>query len=315
MNHERSRPGVHLDSVAPEPTPPHEKPPQPATPVAGEYTCPMHPEIRQQGPGSCPKCGMALEPSAVTVEEEANPELADMKRRFWVSLALTIPVLIAAMGEFIPGQPLAQLASPRTWTWVELIIGTPVILWGGWPFFVRGWQSIVNRSLNMFTLIGLGVSVAFLYSLVAALAPGMFPASFRDKGGNVAVYFEAAAVIVTLVLLGQVLELRARSRTGAAIKALLGLAPKTARLVREDGSEADVPLEEVQVGYRLRVRPGEKVPVDGAVVEGTSSVDESMITGEPIPVEKGPGDRVTGATVNGTGGYRLDRSFLPKTEI
>ncbi len=294
---------------APARTPPHEKPPKPATPVAGEYTCPMHPEIRQQGPGSCPICGMALEPRAVSVEEEGNPELADMKRRFWVSLALTIPVLIIAMGEFIPGQPLERLASPRTWTWVELILGTPVILWGGWPFFVRGWQSIVNRSLNMFTLIGLGVTVAYLYSLIAALAPGVFPASFRDNGGNVAVYFEAAAVIVTLVLLGQVLELRARSRTGAAIKALLGLAPKTARLVREDGSEADVPLDQVQVGYRLRVRPGEKVPVDGVVVEGASSVDESMITGEPIPVEKGPGDRVTGATVNGTGSLvmRADR--------
>ena len=302
----RENPSAYL---APRPTPPHEEPPKPATALAGEYTCPMHPEIRQQGPGSCPICGMALEPRAVSVEEERNPELVDMTRRFWVSLALTIPVLIVAMGEHIPGHPLAQLASPRTWTWVGLILGTPVILWGGWPFFVRGWQSIVNRSLNMFTLIGLGVSVAFLYSLVAALAPGVFPASFRDKGGNVAVYFEAAAVIVTLVLLGQVLELRARSRTGAAIKALLGLAPKTARLVREDGSEADVPLEEVQVGYRLRVRPGEKVPVDGAVVEGASSVDESMLTGEPIPVEKGPGDRVTGATVNGTGSLvmRADR--------
>ena len=274
-----------------------------ATPTPGrtEYVCPMHPEIVRDKPGSCPICGMALEPKAATGAEEENTELTDMKRRFWISLALTIPVLIAAMGEMIPGHPLQQLASQRAWTWFELIAGSPVILWGGWPFFVRFWQSIVNRSLNMFTLIGLGVTVAYVYSLVAALAPGIFPASFRDNGGNVAVYFEAAAVIVTLVLLGQVLELRARSQTGAAITALLGLAPKTARLVREDGSEVDVPLEEVQAGAHLRVRPGEKVPVDGVVVEGASSIDESMISGEPIPVEKGEGDRVTGATVNGTG--------------
>jgi Cu+-exporting ATPase len=244
---------------------------------------------------------MALEPRAVSTAEEQNPELAYMRRRFWVSLALTVPVLISAMGEMIPGQPLQQLTAKRTWTWIEFILSTPVILWSGWPFFVRGWQSIVNRSLNMFTLIGLGVSVAFVYSLVATIAPGVFPAAFRDDGGNVAVYYEAAAVIVTLVLLGQVLELKARSQTGAAIKALLGLAPKTARLVGEDGSEADVLLEHVQVGARLRVRPGEKVPVDGVVIEGTSSVDESMLTGEPLPVEKGAGDRVTGATVNGTG--------------
>jgi Cu+-exporting ATPase len=261
----------------------------------------MHREIVRNEPGSCPICGMALEPKAISAGDEQNPELADMKRRFWVSLALTIPILIAAMGEMIPGQPLRRLASQRAWTWVELILGSPVVLWGCWPFFVRGWQSIVNRSLNMFTLIGLGVSVAYGYSLIAALAPGAFPVSFRDNAGNVAVYFEAAAAIVTLVLLGQVLELSARSQTGAAIKALLGLAPKTARLVREDGSETDVPLDQVQVGARLRVRPGERVPVDGAVVEGTSSVDESMITGEPIPVEKGAGDRVTGATVNSTG--------------
>lgn len=271
--------------------------------VAGvrKYVCPMHPQIVRSEPGSCPICGMALEPRDVSAGEEENPELLDMRRRFWVSLVLTVPVLIAAMGEFIPGQPLRHLASGRTWTWVELILSSPVVLWGGWPFFVRGWQSIVNRSLNMFTLIGLGVAVAYIYSLVAALAPEVFPASFRDKAGGVEVYFEAAAVIVTLVLLGQVLELKARSQTGAAIKALLGLAPKTARLVREDGSEADVPLESVQVGERLRVRPGEKVPVDGVVVEGASSVDESMITGEPIPVEKKAGDRITGATVNGTG--------------
>ena len=268
-----------------------------------EYTCPMHPEIVRSQPGSCPICGMALEPKTVSTAEEPNAELVDMKRRFWVSLILTIPVLIAAMGELIPGRPLQSLASQRSWTWFEFIVSSPVILWGGWPFFVRGWQSIVNRSLNMFTLIGLGVSVAYVYSVVATLTPAVFPPSFRDSGGNVAVYFEAAAVIVTLVLLGQVLELKARSQTGAAIKALLGLAPNTARLVREDGSEVDIPLEEVRVGARLRVRPGEKVPVDGVIVEGASIVDESMITGEPIPVEKGPGDRVTAATVNGTGTF------------
>ena len=224
-----------------------------------------------------------------------------MTRRFWVSVALTAPILLAAMGAYLPGAPLEKLISVRALTWVELILATPVVLWGGWPFFVRGWQSIINRSLNMFTLIGLGVAVAYGYSVVAALAPGIFPASFRDASGQVGVYFEAAAVITTLVLLGQVMELRARSRTGAAIRALLGLASKTARLVGEDGSEKDVPLEQVIPGDRLRVRPGEKIPVDGIVLEGKSSVDESMITGEPIPVEKQKGDRVTGATVNGTG--------------
>ena len=273
------------------------------------YTCPMHPEIVRDAPGSCPKCGMALEPRTVTAEEEENPELVDMTRRFWVSLVLTVPLLLVAMGEYVPGRPLEQLASPRTLTWVELLLATPVVLWGGWPFFVRGWQSIVFRSLNMFTLIGLGVGVAYVYSVVAAVWPDLFPPSFRESTGEVAVYFEAAGVIVTLVLLGQVLELRARSQTGAAIKALLGLAPKTARRVREDGSDEDVPLDQVQPGDRLRVRPGEKVPVDGEVLEGASSVDESMVTGESIPVEKGPGDRVIGATVNGTGSIvmRADR--------
>jgi Cu+-exporting ATPase len=277
---------------------------EPVAPPAAartEYVCPMHPEIVRSEPGNCPICGMALEPKTITSSDEQSPELASMKRRFLASLALTVPVLIAAMGEMIPGQPLQRLASQRTWTWVELLLSTPVILWGGWPFFVRGWQSVVNRSLNMFTLISLGVSVAYSYSLVAALVPGVFPAAFRDGGGNVAVYFEAAAAIVTLVLLGQVLELKARSQTGSAIQALLGLAPKTARLVAEGGAESDVPLDQVQVGARLRVRPGERVPVDGVVEEGSSSVDESMISGEPIPVEKGLGDRVTGATVNGTG--------------
>jgi Cu+-exporting ATPase len=266
-----------------------------------EWVCPMHPEIVRDEPGSCPICGMALEPHTITPEEEENPELADMRRRFWVSLLLTIPVLVIAMGDMIPGRPLEGLASMGAWGWVELGLATPVVLWGGWPFFVRGGQSLINRSLNMFTLIGLGVSVAYIYSLIAKIFPEIFPASFRDAAGNVGVYFEAAAFIVTLVLLGQVLELRARSQTSAAIKALLGLAPKTARRLKADDTEEDVPLEQVQPGDRLRVRPGEKVPVDGTIVEGKSSVDESMITGEPIPVEKGVGDKVIGATINGTG--------------
>jgi Cu+-exporting ATPase len=266
-----------------------------------EWVCPMHPEVVQDTPGSCPKCGMALEPRTVTAEEEENPELRDMRRRFWVSLVLTIPLVVIAMGDLIPGRPLERLASGHFWSWVELGLATPVVLWGGWPFFARGVQSVLNRSLNMFTLIGLGVSVAYLYSLIAKLVPAIFPASFRSASGEVSVYFEAAAFIVTLVLLGQVLELRARSATSAAIKALLGLAPKTARRLKEDGTEEDVPLEQVQVGDRLRVRPGEKVPVDGSILEGKSSVDESMITGEPIPVEKAPGDRVIGATINGSG--------------
>src|SRR5437879_4240408 len=266
-----------------------------------EYVCPMHPEIVRSEPGSCPICGMALEPRVISAKEEENPELTSMTLRFWVSVALTIPILLAAMGANLLGAPLGRLISLRTVTWLELVLASPVVLWGGWPFFVRGWQSIVNRSLNMFTLIGLGVAVAYLYSVVAALAPGIFPPSFRDASAQVGVYFEAAAAITTLVLLGQVLELRARSRTGAAIRALLGLAPKTARLVGEDGSERDVPLERVKPGDRLRVRPGEKIPVDGIVLEGRSSVDESMITGEAMPVEKQSGDGVTGATVNGTG--------------
>jgi Cu+-exporting ATPase len=270
--------------------------------VHTQYVCPMHPEIVRDQPGSCPICGMALEPRTVTLEEEDNPELADMRRRFWVSLILTIPVLASAMGRHLPGHPLEHVASRPFWSWMELVLASPVILWGGWPFFVRGWKSVVTWNLNMFTLIGLGVAVAYAYSVVAMLFPGMFPASFRDPAtGEVGVYFEAAAVIVTLVLLGQVLELKARSQTGAAIKALLGLAPKTARRLGDGGAEEDVPLDQVRPGDRLRVRPGERVPVDGVVVEGTSSVDESMITGEPMPVEKGPGDRVIGATINGTG--------------
>jgi P-type Cu+ transporter len=270
--------------------------------IKTEYTCPMHPEIVRDAPGSCPICGMALEPRTVSVEEEENPELVAMTRRFWVSLALTIPVLIAAMADVLPGlSSLTSLVSPRILQWFEFLLASPAVLWGGWPFFVRGWRSLVTRNLNMFTLIGLGTGVAYAFSVVGVLFPGAFPASFRGENGEVAVYFEAAAAITTLVLLGQVMELGARSRTGAAIKALLGLAPKTARLIRDDGSEADVPLEEVKPGDRLRVRPGEKIPVDGVVLEGASSVDESMISGEPIPVEKFKGARVTGATVNGTG--------------
>jgi Cu+-exporting ATPase len=243
---------------------------------------------------------MALEPRSVAVEER-NPELEDMSRRFWLSLCLTAPVFFIAMSEMLPAPSLEQLAPPRWLTWIQLLLTTPVVLWGGWPFFTRGWASLVSRHLNMFTLIGLGTGAAYAYSALATLSPGIFPASFRGETGEVAVYFEAAAVIVTLVLLGQVMELRARGQTGAAIRALLGLAPKTARLVREDGSEEDVPLDQVRVGDRLRVRPGEKVPVDGVVLEGASAVDESMITGEPIPIEKARRDRVIGATVNGTG--------------
>ncbi len=265
-----------------------------------QYTCPMHPQIIRDAPGFCPICGMALEPLTVSAEAE-NAELIDMKRRFWISTALTLPLVILAMTEFLPGDPLRTAVGPSATTWLSLLFATPVVLWGGWPFFVRAWYSVVNRTLNMFTLIGLGVAVAYVYSVIAAMVPHIFPASFRDMHGNVPVYFEAAAVITTLVLLGQVLELKARSSTSAAIKALLGLAPKNARRINADGGEHDVPLDQVNKGDHLRVRPGEKIPVDGVVLEGNSSVDESMVTGEPIPVEKKPGDRVVGATVNGTG--------------
>jgi Cu+-exporting ATPase len=279
------------------------EPVTPIMPTAGtvEYTCPMHPQIVRSAPGNCPICGMALEPRTVSATDEENHELIDMRRRFRVSAVFTVPLIVIAMRDIIPGRPLDALASSRILALLELALATPVVLWGGWPFFVRGWQSLVNRSLNMFTLIAMGVGVAYAYSLIAALAPQIFPASFRGEHGTVDLYFEAAAVITTLVLLGQVLELKARSQTGAAIKALLGLAPKTARLLRPDGSEVDVPLDQVQRNDRLRVRPGEKIPVDGVVIEGASSVDESMITGEPIPVEKQTDSRVTGATVNGTG--------------
>jgi Cu+-exporting ATPase len=277
---------------------------EPVTPTPAtrtEWTCPMHPEIVRDAPGNCPICGMALEPRTVTLEEEPNPELADMTRRFWISAALTTPLVLLAMGHMLVGAAIGSLLPRNIAVWVELALATPVVLWGGWPFFVRGWYSVVNRSLNMFTLIAMGVGVAYVYSVIATLFPGIFPASFRNEMGEVGVYYEAAAVIVALILLGQVLELRARSSTSAAIKSLLGLAPKTARRLNADGSEQDLPLEQVQHGDRLRVRPGEKVPVDGEVVDGASSVDESMLTGEPIPVEKAPGDKVIGATVNGTG--------------
>jgi Cu+-exporting ATPase len=261
----------------------------------------MHPEIRRPGPGSCPICGMALEPVTTTAEEGPDPELVDMTRRFWVSLVLSVPLLAGVMGDMLPGAPLRHLIPGRVMAWLQLALATPVVLWGGWPFFARGWASVINRSLNMFTLIALGTGMAYLYSVVATVAPGLFPESFRTHGGEVGLYFEAAAIITVLVLLGQVFELRARSQTSSAIKALLGLAPKTARRLRDDGPEEDVPLEHVQPGDRLRVRPGERVPVDGTVLAGTSSVDESMVTGESIPVEKTAGSRVTGGTVNGTG--------------
>jgi len=268
--------------------------------IGSEYRCPMHPDVVRASFGACPRCGMALEPSSVSAEAE-NPELHNMLGRFWVSALLTIPVFAMAMSDLLPGQPLENLSSTRTWAWIEMVLATPVVLWGGWPFFLRAWQAIVNRSPNMFTLISLGTGVAYLYSVVATLAPGVFPDSFRGRDGIVAPYFEAAAVITVLVLLGQVLELKARSATGRAIRALLALAPKTARLVRQDGTEIDIPLEQVSVGDRLRVRPGEKIPVDGIVWDGSSSVDESMITGEPVPVDKQAGMHVTGATINGAG--------------
>ena len=276
-----------------------------------EWTCPMHPEVVQDHPGSCPKCGMALEPRTIALDaEEENPELADMSRRFWVSAALAIPLLVIAMSDMIPGQPLQQAVSPTLLVIAQFVLATPVVLWGGAPFFHRGWLSLVNRSLNMFTLIALGIGVAWLYSTVALVlafvAPDVFPPEYVSHGGMPAVYFEAAGVITALVLLGQVLELRARSRTSGAIKALLGLAPKTARRIAADGSEHDVPLDAVQVGDRLRVRPGERVPTDGRVVEGRSAVDESMISGEPLPVDKQAGAKVTGGTINGTGALVIE---------
>jgi Cu+-exporting ATPase len=280
--------GMALEPTHPTPPPEHI-----------EYTCPMHPQIVRDGPGSCPICGMALEPRSVTATA-ANPELISMTRRLWIGAALTLPLLAVMVSDLLPGHPLQHLLGPLL-GWMELILATPVVLWGGWPFFERGWASIVHRSLNMFTLIAIGSGAAYLYSVVAVLAPGLFPATFRDASGNLGLYFEAAAVITVLVLLGQVLELRARSRTSGAIQALLGLAPKTARRISADGSDADVPLSAVVIGDLLRIRPGEKVPVDGLVTDGRSSVDESMVSGEPIPVEKTAGNQVVGGTINGTG--------------
>ena len=267
-----------------------------------EYTCPMHPEIVRDQPGNCPICGMALEPRNVAATEEDNPELRDMTRRFWISVALTAPLLAIAMADMLPGLAIQRVLPSEWLPWIELLLASPVVLWAGWPFFQRGWISIVNRRTNMFTLIAIGTGVAYFYSLIATFLPGIFPTSFREMTGRPAVYFEAAAAIVTLVLLGQVLELRARSRTGAAIRALLDLAPRTARVLR-GGTEQDVPLDQVHRGDRIRVRPGEKIPVDGVVLEGRSSIDESMITGESAPVEKMEGERVIGATVNASGSF------------
>ena len=279
---------------------------EPATVTAAakrtEYTCPMHPQIVRDAPGPCPICGMALEPREVKAEE-SNPELAKMFRRLWICVALAVPMLALMISEFLPNRPMQHMLAARTWTWIEFALATPVVLWCGLPFFVKGWQSLVHRSLNMFTLIALGTGTAYVYSFVATVVPQIFPALHRGAGGQLDVYFEPATVIVALVLLGQVLELRARSQTSGAMRALLGLAPKTAKRLDDKGGEADVPLDQVIVGDRLRVRPGEKIPVDGTVLEGHSSVDESMISGEPIPVEKVREAKITAGTVNGTGGF------------
>jgi P-type Cu+ transporter len=268
---------------------------------ASKYTCPMHPEIVRDKPGSCPICGMALEPLIATDDETANPELISMTRRLWIGTVLTLPLLAIMLSDLMPSHPLHGLISSGGVGWLELALTTPVVLWAGWPFFERGWSSIVHRSLNMFTLIAIGTGAAYLYSVAAVIAPGIFPVSFRDASGHLGLYFEAAAVITLLVLLGQVLELQARSRTSSAIKALLSLAPKTARRIAPDGTEMDVPLAEIHVGDRIRIRPGEKIPTDGSVIEGRSSVDESMVTGESVPIEKSDGAPVIGGTINGTG--------------
>ncbi len=276
-------------------------------PKGTQYTCPMHPEVVRDEPSDCPICGMALEPMGVpTGEEGPNPELVDFKRRFIVGAVLTVPLLILTMAPFVGFGGIRDIFGERATVWIELLLGTPVILWAGYPFFVRGIKSVKNRSLNMFTLIAMGVGAAYAFSVVAVLVPGIFPDGFRDEAGNVGTYFEAGAVIVVLVLLGQLMELGARERTGSAIRALLDLAAKTARVIREDGSEEEIPLEDVKVGDRVRARPGEKVPVDGVVIEGRSSIDESMISGEPMPVEKVAGDKVTGATINGTGSLVIE---------
>ncbi|HAI11062.1 MAG TPA: hypothetical protein DCM28_05115, partial [Phycisphaerales bacterium] len=282
----------------------HEEHAPQATSANAIYTCPMHPEVEQVGPGQCPKCGMALEPKSVSPSDtnEENGELTDMTRRFWGSLVFTVPVLLLAMGPMV-GLPIDKWLGHTVARWSELVLSLPVVLWAGWPFFVRGWRSVITRNLNMFTLISLGVLAAFGYSLVATLAPQVFPPSFHHEPGQVSVYFEAATVIITLILLGQVLELRARRQTSGAIRALLDLAAKTARRINDDGNEEEIPLENVQIGDKLRVKPGEKIPVDGELIDGKSTVDESMITGEPVPVSKEPGDSLTGATVNQTGSF------------
>lgn len=283
----------------------HKKPAE-AMPAGTKYTCPMHPEIVTDKPGDCPICGMALEPMGIpTGDEGPNPELVDFTRRFWVGAVLTVPLLILAMGPML-GLGVRDAIGKGTALWIEMALATPVVLWSGWPFFVRGVKSVITGNLNMFTLIAIGVGAAYLFSIVAVVAPGIFPDGFRDAGGHVGVYFEAGAVIIVLVLLGQLMELGARDRTGAAIRALLDMAAKTARVIRADGREEEIPLEDVKAGDHLRVRPGEKVPVDGVVLEGRSSVDESMITGEAVPVEKTPGDPVTGATINGTGSLVME---------
>ena len=294
-----ANPGHYVSPPAAPVAPPH------STSDPRGYTCPMHPEVRQMGPGACPLCGMALEPVVASLEEDTS-ELDDMTRRFRWSLVVTVPILAFMISDFLPGQPLQHALAPAWMTWSQFALATPVVLWGGWPFFVRGWASLVNRHLNMFTLIALGVGAAYGFSVVATLAPGLFPHSFRTHGDQIGVYFEPAAVIVVLVLLGQVLELRARSQTSSAIKKLLGLTPTTARRVDAAGVEQDVPLEHVHVGDRLRVRPGERVPVDGVVHDGATNIDESMVTGEPIPVEKTATSTVTGGTVNGTGTFVME---------
>src|SRR6185437_4397202 len=275
--------------------------PRQSVPAGTIYTCPMHPEIRQVGPGNCPICGMALEPDVVSLDDAPNAELADMTRRFWIGAALSVPPVVLEMGGHLAGGH--GLIEQALSNWIQLVFATPVVLWAGWPFFVRGWQSLLTRNLNMFTLIAMGTGVAYVYSLVAVFLPGLFPAAFRDAEGAVAVYFEAAAVITVLVQLGQVLELRAREATSGAIRALLDLAPKTARRVKDDGSDEEVSLDAVQVGDRLRVRPGDKVPVDGVVLEGRSALNESMVTGESMPVTKEKDARVIGGTLNTSGSF------------
>ncbi|MAU40064.1 MAG: copper-translocating P-type ATPase [Kordiimonas sp.] len=298
--HEEHHKHQHTSKGAPQTGGKYDKVPEGYTGTV--YTCPMHPEVRSPGPGSCPLCGMGLEPETVTaVDEGPNPELVDFNKRFWVGVLLSVPLLVLSMSPIFGFYQIRDFLGERTALWLELILGTPVTLWSGWPFFVRGVNSLRSMNLNMFSLIAMGTGAAYLFSVTAVLVPEIFPAGFRNADGHVGVYFEAAAVIVTLVLLGQVMELRARERTGSAIKALLDMAAKTARIIHDDGSEEEIPLEDVKVGDKLRVRPGDKVPVDGTVLEGRSSVDESMISGEPVPVEKTAGDGVTGATINGTG--------------